>query len=188
VPRYNAVIRGIAQARQIPLVDYHREMIGLPGAGLAKDGIHPTTFHGDLGRNACDLGARGLEHGYNLRNLLALEALDRAKRALDGAAADQTPTPAQGSGTRDDPWRVTELPFVDAPRFGDRLEVFYRLGLKRSVSLRAMGFDRRGEVDLRLPEQKAERILKARLEPGDHVLTLAARDSGAETLLVLLAD
>src|SRR5690606_35465773 len=42
VPRYNAVIRGIAQARQVPLVDYHREMLRLPGVGLGKDGIHPS--------------------------------------------------------------------------------------------------------------------------------------------------
>ena len=35
VPRYNAAIRGIAQARSVPLVDYHLALRKLPGGGLA---------------------------------------------------------------------------------------------------------------------------------------------------------
>lgn len=189
VPRYNAVIRGIAQARQVPLVDYHRELAGLRGAGLAKDGIHPTTYIGDLGRNACDFRPPGLEHGYNVRNLLALEALGRAGAALEGAALDPVSPAPRGSGTPADPWRIEALPFADFPRFDGRDRVVYELALARSTSLRAMGFDRGGEVDLELGAgQRAERILEARLEPGAHRIVLTARKTAAETLFVALAD
>jgi hypothetical protein len=190
VPRYNAVIRGIAQARKVPLVDYHRELAGLPGAGLAKDGIHPTTYLGDLGRNACDFRPSGLEHGYNVRNLLALEALGRAGAAIEGRVLDSPSPELPGSGTSADPWRVDALPFVDFPRFDGRGRVVYELDLARSTSLRAMGFDRGGEVDLELEGagQRAERILEARLDPGPRRIVLTARKTATETLFVALAD
>lgn len=211
VPRYNAVIRGIAQARQVPLVDYHRELVRLPGDGLGKDGIHPTTFHGAQGRNACDLGPEGLAHGYNLRNLLALQALDRASRALGGAALDPASPALDGDGSAARPYRVRGLPFADAPRFGrkGRLdgyagcgralpaagpEVVYRIEVERPTALRALGFDRRGEVDLYLLAGAAEpgacrasgrRLLEVRLQPGSHYLVLEAPGAGAETLLIV---
>jgi hypothetical protein len=200
VPRYNAVIRGIAQARQVPLVDYHRELSSRPNSGLAKDGIHPSTFQGKHGRNACALEPRGLEHGYNLRNLLALQALDRALRALEGETLDP---PASAS---DDARTVTRLPFIDAPSFASgataeaagcgsepsRPRVEYRLRLEHAVSLRATGFDRRGEVDLLLETggtcKRAARAIQARLAPGEHRIVLEAGSPDAETLLVLLAE
>jgi hypothetical protein len=109
VPRYNAIVRAIAQSRQTPFVDYHRELARLPGQGLGKDGIHPSTYRGPRGRDACSLDREALRHGYNLRNLLALEALGRAVHALGTGApldpvASTTPLP------------ITQLPFVDARR------------------------------------------------------------------------
>jgi hypothetical protein len=200
VPRYNAVIRGIAQAGQVQLVDYHRELLRLPGSGLSKDGIHPSTFVGERGRNACQLGPRGVEHGYNLRNLLALQALDRALRALAGEVLDRPATPSP-------PREIRALPFVDAPSFAPsgpigstrcrpesgRPAVEYRLTLERAVSLRAIGFDRRGKVELRLDSggacKRAPRVIEARLAPGEHRLVLeAVSGDDAETLLVLLAE
>lgn len=89
VPDYDAVIRRLAEARQIPLVDYHRALLGAPHHGLGHDGIHPSVYKGPLGRTPCDLGPTGLRHGFNLRNFLTLQALDRAWRALHtGKALD----------------------------------------------------------------------------------------------------
>ena len=206
VPRYNAVIRGIAQARRVPLVDYHREIEKLPGAGLGKDGIHPTTYHGSLGRNACDLGEDGLRHGYNLRNKLALEALDRASRALEGEVLDSAPGADRS--------RVMTFPHVDTPTFpqagkldgysgcgaeraAEGPERVYRVDVDRPIALRALGFDRNGEVDLyllsaaddpRSCRASGARVLEAQLSPGTHYLVLEASSPSAQTLLVLLAD
>jgi hypothetical protein len=213
VPRYNAVIRGVAQARRVPLVDYHRELLRLPGAGLGKDGIHPTTYHGPKGRNACDLGPEGLRHGYNLRNLLALEALDRAARGLEGERLDPSVPGLAAEGSLEQPQRVSSLPFVELVRFpaSGRLssyagcagareaagpEQVFRIESSRAITLRAFGFDRAGEVDLYLlseprPEAcraRAERVLEARLGPGWHTLVLEASVPEAETLVVLLAE
>lgn len=115
IPRYNAVIRGVAQSRQIPLVDYHLELSRLPHDGLARDGIHPNTYSGPLGRNACDFTAEGLRYGYNLRNLLALQALNRvASVVVEGLPApDPEPPRLIGTGTEADALLIDALPFVD---------------------------------------------------------------------------
>src|SRR4029079_7772072 len=34
VPRYNLVARGIAQARKVPFIDLHRELLNVPAHGL----------------------------------------------------------------------------------------------------------------------------------------------------------
>lgn len=89
VPEYDAAIRRAAQSRQIPLVAYHRALMGDPHHGLGHDGIHPSVYKGPLGRMPCDLSPEGLRYGFNLRNLLTLQALDRAWRALHtGQALD----------------------------------------------------------------------------------------------------
>jgi hypothetical protein len=82
VPRYNAAVREIAESRQVPLVDYHRELMRLPDHGLGSDRIHPSTYVGPRGTDACDFTADGLAHGYNLRNLLTLQALKRVSDIL----------------------------------------------------------------------------------------------------------
>ncbi|HEU5056672.1 MAG TPA: hypothetical protein VFU21_09095, partial [Kofleriaceae bacterium] len=85
-----------------------------PDHGLAADGVHPNAFPG----GACVLTGDGLEHGYNVRNLLALEALDRARRAvLLGEAPDRAGSgrpPLAGAGTTTDAIRIDGLPFSHA--------------------------------------------------------------------------
>lgn len=89
VPDYDAAIRGLAEARQIPLVGYHRALMAAPHRGLGHDGIHPSVYKGPLGRTPCDFTSKGLGYGFNLRNLLTLQALDRAWHALHtGQALD----------------------------------------------------------------------------------------------------
>jgi len=91
VPKMNAVIRKIAEQKRVPLMDLWLRLSPLPKLGLGPDGIHPSA-----GGDGCDFSASGMNHGYNHRNLLLLEALDRMQRyVLDGAPApDVSPDPA----------------------------------------------------------------------------------------------
>lgn len=166
VPRYNAVVRGIAQARQVPLVDLELGLRAVEGYGLYSDGVHLEPYAG----GACKLGDSGLEHGANVRNLLVLDGLDRLRRAaLEGESFDEPQAPLVGLGTAADPLRVpSELPFTDlrdTREAGEALiarydgcgssadeggrEVVYRLELDRRTTVRAMVFDR-GQVDVDL--------------------------------------
>jgi peptidoglycan/LPS O-acetylase OafA/YrhL len=108
VPLFNRVVRALAQGRQVPLVDYHLALESLPDRGIAADGIHPSLAPG----GACLLTATGLAYGYNTRNLITLQALDRARRALAGEAADDSAPLRTGAGTHADPIAGT-LPLVD---------------------------------------------------------------------------
>ena len=210
VPRYNAVVRAIAQARQVPMVDYHRELDRLPGRGMAKDGIHPSTYRGPRGRDACALDREGLRHGYNLRNLLALRALERAVQALD---AREPLDPASVSG---EPKRIGELPFVDARRAVPRAtaeparncgsapraldhELVYPLELSKLTALRATVFAAgNAETALALWRRSApescvgtgrEAIVTV-LPPGSYELVVSAKSAvdAPEIFLTVLAD
>ena len=66
VPRFNAVSRGLAQARLFPYMDYYKEMAPLPNRGLGPDGLHPSVD----AAGSCKLDAAGLQFGYNVRNLI----------------------------------------------------------------------------------------------------------------------
>ncbi|MCB9612942.1 MAG: SGNH/GDSL hydrolase family protein [Sandaracinus sp.] len=108
VPLYNLAVRALAQGRGVPFVDYHRELLPLANHGLAGDGVHPQV----AGAGGCVLTADALRQGYNVRNLLVLEQLDRARRALGGEALDAAPPRLGGTGTSTDPHVVTSLPFA----------------------------------------------------------------------------
>lgn len=111
VPLYKAIVRAVAEARQVPYVDLHGALLPLPGHGLGSDGVHPNTAPG----GACDLSAAGLAYGYNVRNLVTLEALDRARRVVvGGEAPPDAPGPRrEGVGTTESPFIVDALPFTD---------------------------------------------------------------------------
>ena len=214
VPRYNAVVRVIAQARQVPLVDYHRDLTRLPGQGLGKDGIHPSTYRGPRGRDACALDAEGLRHGYNLRNLLALRALERAILALYDGREPPDPTPASIS-----PPRILQLPFVDArravattrgqpvldcarPNPGLDHELGYPLELSKLTALRASVFAsggaqtglalRRGSASGECVSAGRETVV-ATVPPGSYHLIVGAQSAtigsdAPEVFLTVLAD
>lgn len=115
VATYNAVLRGLAQQRQVPWLDAHLAIDPLPGHGLGPDGLHLEAY----ADGACVLDPLGLEHGYNVRNLIQLEALARAQAALvDGIDAIDEPDPTiaapDGTGLAEDPLVVTTLPFADS--------------------------------------------------------------------------
>jgi hypothetical protein len=211
VPRYNAVVRVIAQSRQVPLVDYHRELERLPGRGLAKDGIHPSTYKGSRGRDGCALDAEGLRHGYNLRNLLSLRALERALHALTDAGESLDPAPGAS-----DAMRIAQLPFADARRAIPRApadaphgcsgvppgldhELVYAVDLSERTALRATVFAA-GNVETTVVLQRrsapqgcvstGRETIATPLPPGSYDLVVSAKSgtSAPEIFLTVLAD
>jgi hypothetical protein len=111
VGAYNAVNRGLAQYHQVPFLDMHLALDPLPGHGLSGDGIHVNGYSG----GACVLTAEALEYGYNMRNLISVEALDRLKQVLlDGVDdLDEPGKPLEGDGSPTDPFTIAALPFTD---------------------------------------------------------------------------
>lgn len=169
VPRYNLVARGVAQARQVPFIDLHQALETVSAHGLGPDGVHLNVYTPG-GARGCVLNATGLDYGNNVRNLLTLEALDRARRAVaEGLASDDTAPRRSGSGLPADPIDITALPFVDVrdtrvdgasnvARYDSCStaneggpEVLYRLVLDHPAHLRLFVVSRTGaDVDLHL--------------------------------------
>jgi hypothetical protein len=88
VPELNAVIRDVAETRRIPLMDLYAALLPLRNHGLAADGIH-LQMAGKDAPHGCRLTPEALRHGMNVRNLLTLTALDRARRfLLEGATPE----------------------------------------------------------------------------------------------------
>ncbi len=96
VETYNQAIVDIANSNNIPLIHLWQALQPLPNNGLDGDGVHPSTYRND---QASLLTAEGLRYGYNMRNLLTLQTLDKIKRiVIDNQSAEgvvaPTPTPA----------------------------------------------------------------------------------------------
>ncbi len=114
VPEFDAVVHGIAQARQIPLMDLERAMRLLPAHGIGSDGLHLNVYLSGGFARGCIFTAAGLAFGHNTRNLLVLESLARARVAVDtSTASDPSATVQQGLGTLAAPFLIPSLPFVD---------------------------------------------------------------------------
>jgi hypothetical protein len=78
VPTMNMAVRRVAAEAKVPLVDFHLALEDLPRHGISSDGIHPFV----AGASACDFSRDGLHGGFNVRNQVTLEALDRVRRAV----------------------------------------------------------------------------------------------------------
>ena len=76
---YNAVVREVAARHQVPLINYWRALQGpeMVSGGMSPDGIHPNVYG-----NGTTFTERGLQHGYNQRNLSALQTLDKIRRIV----------------------------------------------------------------------------------------------------------
>lgn len=114
VPRYNAVVRAVGQQRLVPVVDLHRELMALPDHGIGTDGLHMNVYRPGGVSRGCVLTQEGLQHGFNMRNLVTLTALQRVVDALaQGAPApDAAPAPSSEDGSRDHPFVVGHWPYV----------------------------------------------------------------------------
>ncbi len=122
VPTFNAVVRGIAEARQVPLIDWNRELLKVtPDYGLGADGTHPVY----LDAQSCNLKPDLLvKYGFNIRNLITLQTLERVRQVFVEKVAniDIAPTGSRtivltGAGTAASPWDVDALPFTDVRDF-----------------------------------------------------------------------
>ena len=78
---YNAAIFRVAQERRVPLLNFWRalEQPSVVNQGIGPDGIHPS-----VGANPFDFTDEGLTYGYNQRNLITLQVLDRIRNLLGG--------------------------------------------------------------------------------------------------------
>jgi hypothetical protein len=145
ISEMNAVVRVVAQSRQVPWMDYHATLVALPRHGLAKDGIHPQTWKsGGLAR-PCWMTEAALQEGINARNLIVLQSLDRARRFLiEGEQAELVPSDLQGEGKSDSPFEIGTLPFVDARDACVAGDVVYRLPLGARARIRIRVFSDAG--------------------------------------------
>jgi hypothetical protein len=115
-PAYAGVVRAIAQGRQVPLIDYQRELRALgPPYGLGNDGTHPTCA---AWNGCCWLDATSLRHGYNVRNLITLQALDRMVQIFERNvnSIDSQAERLRGDGTPANPFVVNDVPFAELRR------------------------------------------------------------------------
>ncbi len=132
------LIRALAQAHQIPFINYHRAMMPLPDHGLGSDGVHPNVYQWNW---MCHLTPEGLQFGNNVHNLVAMQAFDRALRAtvMGAPALDFEPAAMTGDGSQGSPFHVDGLPFIDARvTTGNALDVYYSFTLATSRQLRLM--------------------------------------------------
>lgn len=81
VRELNGVVVEITTAETLPLWDYGEAMDNLPNHGLGWDNLHPSAPP-DGYETAADLRPHNLQYGYVMRNLTALQMLDRVWRTL----------------------------------------------------------------------------------------------------------
>jgi hypothetical protein len=82
---FNEMLSDLATIYRIPLLDYYSAMLLLPNRGMSPDKLHPSTADRALWA-ALDLSH---EYGYNLRNLLTVNALRRVREAVDHGQVDK---------------------------------------------------------------------------------------------------
>jgi len=164
VPEMNAIIRALAESRQVPLVDYWQTLIGLPNYGLTTvDNVHPQAYSS----GSCWFTTDALMFGANQRNRVTMQALDRVKRfVIDSTTPEATPPALRGAGTFADPRVVDVLPFVDSDDTSTSMsstanvyscgtqneggpEIVYKIDLSAPTKLRARVYcDDNVDVDL----------------------------------------
>jgi len=168
VETYNAVIRGVAQGRQVPLLDQFGLLEPLPDFGLGSDGLHMSAYKEDGVPQTCRFHTEGLTYGYNARNLATMDALARLTSVItDGLdALDASPGVSLGDGTLGSPFVIDGLPFTAMRNTEDSSQAhldtysgcaadqdesgpehIYQLTLDSPTRLRALVLDQ-GEVDV----------------------------------------
>jgi peptidoglycan/LPS O-acetylase OafA/YrhL len=201
IPTFNRVVRAIAQGRGVPLVDLHHELEPLPNRGISSDGLHPSVS--PVG--GCVLTSDGLQYGYNMRNLISVEALARTRAALLGTAADATAAVRAGAGSESDPF-VATLPLVDLGDTrsaeahvdhgcgaGTGRQVAYRVSIATAATIDAYVVDRSGtDVDIRIVTAGAcvagDGSASATVAAGTFDVLVDARSPSSEGEYVLVVE
>lgn len=73
VDQFNRAIIDVADAYDVPLVNYWLMLQTLPDRGLTRDGVHPSSPPADAGTTL--FTPDKLQYGYTVRNLMSLHAL-----------------------------------------------------------------------------------------------------------------
>ena len=198
VPAYNALTRGMAEARQIPWFDMFSATKDIPGQALASDGLH-----GNSSTRPCDFTAAHLTYNYNLRNLNNMELLSDAWRTvvLGERAPDTEDLPfLSGSGAPTDPFQIPSLPFTHHANTADSphsviasypvcssadesgAEFYYRLTLPQATNVRFMVFsENKSDIDLHVLTGQSgapgclarnDKIIQRRFEAGTYDIVL----------------
>ena len=152
VPAFDAITRGIAEARQIPWYDTYNNFMALPSHGLRDDNVHEST-----NGSPCNFTADGLKNGANARNLGSIQMLRTSWDIVvnNGSAPDAVAEPFKGTGTPTDPFLITSLPYThladtskstnsliqvyageckDSPEYGP--EYYYKLTLEKKTQVK----------------------------------------------------
>jgi hypothetical protein len=132
------LVRAIAQQYQIPFIDYHHDMMLLPDYGLRGDGVHPNYM--DYNKS-CWLTKEGLKYGYNMRNLVTMQALNRMYQVIttNTEFIDAEPSVLTGKGTDESPFVVDAVPFIDAKSTSAALPmIIYKLILEKTMKARIL--------------------------------------------------
>ena len=205
VPVFAGVARAIAQGRQIPLIDFNRELMALGAPyGLGSDHVHPTCADYNT---CCWFDPASLQHGYNVRNLITLQALDRMHQIFDLGASNLDPAAPHltGDGSRAAPFGISSLPYGElrdlrtstftateplscagAPAVTGPQNL-YRLVLTRATALRALVLDHGAGAQrvslLSGPSlanclQSDPHLVAATLQPGTYYLAVNAPAAG----------
>ncbi|MBP6835339.1 MAG: hypothetical protein KA978_31430, partial [Deltaproteobacteria bacterium] len=64
----------------VPLLDYWAALQTLPSHGVSPDRIHPSVYVTGGSTEPAYFTEAGLRYGYNMRNLTAIQMLDRMRR------------------------------------------------------------------------------------------------------------
>ena len=107
VPRYNAVVRGIAQALQVPFIDYHFSLLPLPKHGLGGDKLHPSAYVAG-GRQTLCLHPRGAAAWLQCSQLV--DPRSARSRQKGRRRQSSRPRPAEPSSRRR---RITASTYFD---------------------------------------------------------------------------
>ena len=192
VPVFDLVVRAIAQGRQIPFVDYYREMIALPAQGIGSDGLHPSVSPD----GPCDFQPGDLQYGWDVRNLVVLEQLDRTRAALAGTASDASALAREGTGTLADPV-LASFPLADlgntrsgdasfafsacAPATGTGPQLVYEVQLAAPATIDVYAFTRTGDAPIHV---LAGAPLEASCVAGGQGTVTATLPAGTSYLVV----
>lgn len=192
------LVRALAQARQIPFVNYHRVMMPLPDHGLGGDGVHPSVYQWNW---MCHFTPTGLLYGTNAHNLITMQAFDRALRtAVMGVPAlDFEPDGLSGAGTQGSPLQIDGIPFIDVRATTDTVsEWIYSFSIAQDREMRLMTVYQ-GTTDLDLTLRDAtfglvaadDGLIDVSLSAGQYFLVVETRaglSDNAGEFQVLLMD
>ncbi len=172
VQAFNAVSRGIAEARQLPWLDTYNVFYPLKDHGL----LTSDHVHGSRSSQYCDFSSTGLAYGVNNRNLHSVIMLDSAWRTVikGEEAVDPIEEPFRGKGTQADPYLITSIPYThqgntnsgeskidvysgcDTAKEGGK-EIYYKLVINEKKYVRMFAVSASGvDVDIHIMKGAAD--------------------------------